>query len=127
MPTPRPISTIHDDLPELRQAFGRQLRLYRTAQRRSHLDLAEALGLTPRTLIRLEQGRCWPRLNTFLALCAALGVPPAALLHPLAYRFKPVKRLPPAPGGWLNRLFALLAEPPAKTPSPLQAQRTRRA
>lgn len=129
MPQPAPVVPPPGDPHRHSRALGRRLRLLRTMQRRSQTALAEAAGLAPRTLIRLEQGRCWPRLDVFLRLCAALEVPPAELLGPpaptngaalLSASLLALGRSLPAPAAQrISQLFALIAElPPGPPPRP---------
>lgn len=123
MPHPTPALPPPDDLARHLRALGRRLRLLRTAQRRSQTELAEAIGLTSRTLIRLEHGRTWPHLHVLLALCAALGVFPADLLGSPAPTngstllttslLALCRSLPPGAARRLSQLFALIAEHPA--------------
>lgn len=115
-----------DDLARRRRALGRRLCLLRTAQRRSQTKLAEAVGLTSRTLIRLEHGRTWPHLHVLLALCAALGVSPADLLGSPAPTngsallttslLALCRSLPPSAARRASQLFALIAELPPGPP-----------
>lgn len=128
MPFPTAASPAPDTLGPRLRALGRRLRLLRTAQRRSQTDLAEALGLGLRTLVRFERGRRWPRLDVFLALCAALGVAPAELLGSpaptngsaflTASLLNLCRSLPPGAARRTSQLLALIAEHPAGAARP---------
>lgn len=54
--------------------FGMRLKSLRTAARLTQAALAEAVGLHPNSLARLERGELRPAWQTVLRLAAALGV-----------------------------------------------------
>jgi transcriptional regulator with XRE-family HTH domain len=69
--------------PEL-VAFGKRLRAVRKEHGVSRRDLAFRTGMYETEIGRYERGGRDPRLATILRLARGLGVPPGALLDPLA-------------------------------------------
>lgn len=54
-------------------AFGQRVRRLREARKLTQMKAAAAAGVTVTTVMRMEAGRIAPRLDTVLALAAALG------------------------------------------------------
>jgi DNA-binding XRE family transcriptional regulator len=65
-----------------RPSIGQHIRQIRIRQGRSGREVAEASGLAPPNLARLEAGRHEPKLETLLRVAKALRVPLADLLQP---------------------------------------------
>lgn len=66
---------------ELEQAFGETVRLARKAAHLKQEALAEALGIQPSAISRLERGAVSPSLRTVSKIAQALGVPPSELIR----------------------------------------------
>ncbi len=67
-------------------AFGERVRQLREVRRWTQERLAEAAGLTPVQLSRIENGANEPKLTTILRLARALGARPGELLDHVRHK-----------------------------------------
>lgn len=80
--------------------IGTKVRALRLRLGMSQKELAARVGLTPSFISQLETNQISPSLNSFLQICAALGVSPDQLWKDLA---------PPEPAPWLIRKEKMLS------------------
>ncbi|WP_101382715.1 helix-turn-helix transcriptional regulator [Kitasatospora sp. GP30] len=81
MPAPRHPT---DQQLQTRRQVGERIRTWRHIRRYSQERLGEqAGGLDRRTIASFEAGRTPPTLDDLVAIAAALGIQPDALLRPL--------------------------------------------
>ena len=66
---------------DLKQLVGRNLKELRQKRKFTQKALAEAVGITKAGIKSLEEGRRWPRAETWAAICKALEVNVTALLE----------------------------------------------
>jgi transcriptional regulator with XRE-family HTH domain len=74
---------LYDDAEEASRAFGDRMRKLRAREGISQDGLADASGMHPTSIGRIERGGREPRLTTILRLAHGLGVEPGELVNRL--------------------------------------------
>lgn len=74
---------LHDDPDRASRAFGDRMRELRAREGVSQDGLADASGMHPTSIGRIERGGREPRLTTILKLADGLGVDPGELVNRL--------------------------------------------
>lgn len=79
----RAVPSLEDDPHAASEAFGRRLRALRAERGISQDDLADATGIHPTAIGRMERGSREPRLTTILRCARGLSVAPGTLIDDL--------------------------------------------
>jgi transcriptional regulator with XRE-family HTH domain len=74
---------LHDDPDRASRAFGKRMKELRAREGVSQDSLADASGMHPTSIGRIERGGREPRLTTILKLADGLGVEPGELVNRL--------------------------------------------